>query len=698
MAKAGIIFIIVIALCSSSLGLDLEPANSLLWSGALDCEVIDGIAYCAFWDGFMVIDMNDPGQPDQLSKIWLDKMGGSAEVAVQANYAYLESGNNYLYIIDIADISNPYVENTIDCPGISGICISDGHAFVSASTAEFSGLMIYNLSDPVNPELISTLMAPIARAVFVQDHYAYIAGDYRAFYVIDIGDLHNPRIVYSYYVWGIAANIKVYDDYLYIMDPASGLYTYDIHDPENPLYLSLLVFPGARDVVRLDNYVYCALEEGGVSIIDVSDPANPVSTNSIDLPGQMEAVCLGENDLYVTAQENGIYVFSLTTPATPGPEGGYLTPWYGLESIKVSGNYAYTCSWGYGFIAIDITDPYNPVMAGHCELPIENFLLDITIEGDYAYLARPWYGLDILDISDPANPVLAGRLPLPQGARGIAVNNGMAYLTSFAVLNIVNVQDPAEPYLETSLSGFNNSFGVFISGDYLYITEDYDLAIVDISELLDPFITGTCDIYARKAYVRDNLAYVSCMNHGFSVVDISDPYDPFEISNYPSETNIYSAVVDDRFAYLSANNFSIVNIEHPEQPEFEASCNIPSMSADVRDDFVFLAAGNSIHILHVNLADIPDNNLLPASFNLSQNYPNPFNSSTIIKYNLPTESRIRLEIYDILGRQIATLEDGHKPAGYHQVIWNARDVASGMYFYRLTAGEYSESRKLLLIK
>ena len=89
---------------------------------------------------------------------------------------------------------------------------------------------------------------------------------------------------------------------------------------------------------------------------------------------------------------------------------------------------------------------------------------------------------------------------------------------------------------------------------------------------------------------------------------------------------------------------------------------------------------------------------LPAIISLSQNYPNPFNASTLIRYELPQSSQVKIEIYDLLGRKVTTLYDGEKQAGHHYVIWNTGDFSSGIYFSKLRAGEYSESRKMMLLK
>jgi len=83
---------------------------------------------------------------------------------------------------------------------------------------------------------------------------------------------------------------------------------------------------------------------------------------------------------------------------------------------------------------------------------------------------------------------------------------------------------------------------------------------------------------------------------------------------------------------------------------------------------------------------------------LLQNYPNPFNISTTVHFNLPEASFVKLKIYDILGREIETLSNGHYPLGEYEVKWNTKGLTSGIYFYRLDAGDFVETKKLILQK
>ncbi len=88
----------------------------------------------------------------------------------------------------------------------------------------------------------------------------------------------------------------------------------------------------------------------------------------------------------------------------------------------------------------------------------------------------------------------------------------------------------------------------------------------------------------------------------------------------------------------------------------------------------------------------------PSQILLHQNYPNPFNPSTVISYQLPTYARVILKVFDALGREVEALVNERQSAGSHSVVFNATNLPSGVYFYRLQAGPYAETKKLILIK
>ena len=90
--------------------------------------------------------------------------------------------------------------------------------------------------------------------------------------------------------------------------------------------------------------------------------------------------------------------------------------------------------------------------------------------------------------------------------------------------------------------------------------------------------------------------------------------------------------------------------------------------------------------------------MIPKKSELLQNFPNPFNPSTTIHYTLSKNSEVMLKIFDLLGKEVETIVSGEKPAGDYEVIWNAKNLPSGIYFYTIRAGEFSETKKLTLLK
>jgi hypothetical protein len=89
---------------------------------------------------------------------------------------------------------------------------------------------------------------------------------------------------------------------------------------------------------------------------------------------------------------------------------------------------------------------------------------------------------------------------------------------------------------------------------------------------------------------------------------------------------------------------------------------------------------------------------LPNSFTLNQNYPNPFNPSTQIQFSVPQAGFVTLKVYDMLGREVATLVNGDLAPSSYSITWNAANVSSGVYLYKLDAGNYSVTKKMILMK
>lgn len=99
------------------------------------------------------------------------------------------------------------------------------------------------------------------------------------------------------------------------------------------------------------------------------------------------------------------------------------------------------------------------------------------------------------------------------------------------------------------------------------------------------------------------------------------------------------------------------------------------------------------------LTDVDDQiNGIPTTYMLDQNFPNPFNPSTKITYEIPVQSNVLLRVYDIIGNEVATLVNEPKPAGIYHILFDATSLSSGVYLYRMQAGDYIETKKMIYLK
>jgi hypothetical protein len=98
------------------------------------------------------------------------------------------------------------------------------------------------------------------------------------------------------------------------------------------------------------------------------------------------------------------------------------------------------------------------------------------------------------------------------------------------------------------------------------------------------------------------------------------------------------------------------------------------------------------------ITDVEDEEIIPTVFKLEQNYPNPFNPSTKIKFAVPEKSNVLIKVYDILGSEVATLVNKEMDAGWYENDFNAAGLSSGVYLFRMEAGSYVNTKKMILLR
>ena len=380
--------------------------------------------------------------------------------------------------------------------------------------------------------------------------------------------------------------------------------------------------------------------------------------------------------------------------------------WSDIRDAKVVGDYAY-CVLTNGLEVLDVTDPASPSFVS--KLYLHGNAMAIEVAGSYAYVAAGDSGIQIFNVTDPANPIFTGGYVTNGHINKIFVSGNYAYAASdtgnnwTGLLIIINISDPTNPIIVGCYHDLFIPLSIVVRGDFAYAADQFNgLKIIVIGNPSNPILAGSYYMQygARAVSIEGNYSYVQGRYLGLQVINISDPANPY----WAYSSDIWAADVFGRgnYAYLASGDagLRILDISDPANPVDAGGYDTPGRAVDVfiSGDYTYVADSSSLMILRFTPTGIGDSDNLPGDFTLSQNYPNPFNAQTTIQYSLPKAGGVSIDIFDILGRKIETLAEGIMPAGNHQAIWNASAQSSGIYFYRIKAGESVETKKMVLMK
>ena len=166
--------------------------------------------------------------------------------------------------------------------------------------------------------------------------------------------------------------------------------------------------------------------------------------------------------------------------------------------------------------------------------------------------------------------------------------------------------------------------------------------------------------------IRDKYAFLANTYGGMRVFDISNPGQSFEVGYFKTGTNAYDLALDEKFIYVATEEDGLYIIE------FEPPTNVPNNPGTSQ----------------------------PGMFRLEQNYPNPFNPQTQIRFSTTEAGMVNLSVYNLAGQVVATLVNTWLPTGNHTVAWqiSPETISSGVYFYKIVAGDFEALRKCLVVK
>jgi hypothetical protein len=322
------------------------------------------------------------------------------------------------------------------------------------------------------------------------------------------------------------------------------------------------------------------------------------------------------------------------------------------------------------YISTDNGFNWNAINSGLSGLGVWSFAVSKSISGDSTYLAGTWKG--IYSSTDRGkNWKAAGLSFTTMPVHSIIVKDNFIFAATLGG-GVFESQDNGFTWRDISI----------INTDYFGVTS---LVPVNSLALIDTNIIAG----AGSGY----FFYTSFHNTIFDTVSIrpqlTKPILCFAVHN------------NKLFAGNTKGNIFLSNIDGTIWRLISPSLlNQSVYSLALNSSYIFAGSGNGVWRLSYpeTATNIKFLKETPAGFALEQNYPNPFNPSTTIRYSIPESAHVTLKVYDELGKEVKTLADENKGAGQYNVQFNGNGLASGIYYYRITAGKYNEVKKLVLMK
>jgi hypothetical protein len=681
-------------------------AVSDYWDSATDVAVVDSVAYVATSStGLRVVNIADPGHPDELSGLHMRTTAGT--LAASGHRVYFVDNQNVLQIVDVSNPAVPIVVGhfaptsviyAVKTEGTRvylltalGILIVEtstpafpsvlGSYFIENPTGSFAlqGDLIYVLNESTGGCVLhivdaSDPSAPVEAGMYAAEPHSYhvaVAGSFASLTssggpvgrltIVDISDTASPNLVGFTYVGHELGSVVVEDSVAYVMgQPYGPVYIFSIADPAQPRYLAEFRLYDQAGFVVNRRMIFLAEGYHGLRIFDASGTGLPVDIGGFQT-GHAAAVAVQGDYAYVANLVPGLRVVAVSQPSAPDVVGASGGSWGGSR-VVVRGSLAYFNDLFDGFRIVDISNPLAP--AEVAQIDTLGLVSGLDVQGDYLYLASDGYGLVTMNVSNPMSPVTLSTIGLLGEVSDVSVENDIGCVGLRHGVEIVSVTVTEAPVVLGQIDlGLRSVWRVLLRGQYAFAAGSGGVCIVDISNPEAPELV--CCIAADS--IVDDLAlegghlFCTVLGVGMRVYDISDTAHPVETGRYLTRRQSMGIAVRDGIAYLA--------------------------------DFSEFGIYDCSAALGVN-SDVPR----VTSFALSPAYPNPFNSSTQFQFELPRAVTGKITVYDLLGRDVRTLFSGQLAAGPHTLSFDATGLASGEYFLRVDAPPFARSMKVTLIK
>ena len=689
------------------------------WSNITGFDVADDYLYAGRNSGLVIIDLSDLYNPVLIDN---DENFSAIEyLYIDGDRAYIyewESSDRRIIILDITDRENPEVSGETEI-GESVSCMTAGGDYLYVSFYQYfiSGFLdVYDVSDPGEAVLLSSLETSCpAEQMEISGGYLYCAELDAGLSIYDLSDPGLPTAAGSFNTPGDARDFELADDYAIVADGSGGLWTLDITDPYNPGFVSFIDPPNpVNQIERYGDFAFIPLGyQSGLIIYDISDPANIVEYGVYE-GGYFYDFAVAGNLIYEN-QGNSGFEFHEIISIDEIELVSEINNYGSIEDAAVCGDYLYAAAANVGLYVIDVFDPGNPQV-----LSVADSLSSVTslvVEGDYLYYNGMYDYIHIADISDPPNPVEISEIEVSfENYDGVMIVIGdyLYCLSDFRSIYILDVSDKENPFVADSIEVEEYIDDFSCDGSLLAYCEITSLGgrIIQITDISDPLNAVVLGQYACADNIVDmhldgNRLYFSCGDQSINVLDLSDPANPELAAVHIGTDHPLKLRTEGDYLYVSQDSYGVTVLNAADTDNiYQTGYYDPGMyilDLDVRDNYIFTVEQFRIGVYDCAAAlpveEFPVE-LMPEESYLSMLSPNPFNARLGIEMYVAKAGDVRLAVYDIQGREVQSLVNGHLSFGKHEAVWDAEGFASGVYLVRMMAdgGQQTAVRKAVLVK
>ncbi|MCA9303553.1 MAG: hypothetical protein KC996_05470 [Phycisphaerales bacterium] len=573
----------------------------------LDFELQGEVAYVADSEaGLLIVDVSDPASPVLQSSI----LDVAASVSISDSIAYVSGvgfEGNTLYVIDIKNPADPKLIGSQPTTRSGTTLIHDGVLYVGSGYSG-NGLGIYDISNPLVPEYVGEFEDIENRSVHslsAHDSWLYVGSSSILLY--DISMPTNPEYILSGsggYIgagsiqfsgtrmfastsWGFSSFILQDLSQLFLNSTfryenesgsavvldgtrayyGSGMHVriLDVSDSSSMTEIGSTDAPtDIRDLAVIGSKLYTlygvyAGSElfGGLQIHDVGHLPSPSLLSTFDPAAPALRVTI-HNDLAYIGTNDDLAILDVSDPAQPAFLGTYATE-DSSGKLKVVGSKGFIASGAEGLDIVSFADPTQPERISLIDTP--GHAQAVVVREDKAYIADWESGLQIIDVSDLSNPYIVGTLATPEKAEDLVVLEAIVYVASgTSGLLIIDASDPAAPVQIGSYVPNNGLVKTVEVIDQIAYVGTRGLHVVDVSDPTTPQLLGIAELTSSYAYdlmIVDSRAYIANGSGGISIVDLSNPYEPVQITSYFMPTNARSIWTDGTTAYSTETSYGL---------------------------------------------------------------------------------------------------------------------------------------------